>query len=366
MTESPEENPTGLPDDEEANEDQPATDPNDSGEVVVPRYWVMGTDRSNAEELARELREGRMRQGWGYAAELDLHGIAGLRDDGAELSSAQRDTWRRCRRLLPEQDDAMREGDIVVLPHLPRERRWSLARVTGGYRFEPLPSTEDHGHIREVELLYEGIDWDHPAADARLRGTMGNRQPQWNIDRLGDSIEHLLARLAAGDRPAEEAFSGDRLEEALGALAEALWQQLEWAYAPTSFERELVRRLLEVMFGEGAVDHTGGPAERGADFVCTHQDPLGTHHTVAVQVKMHAGDADPKALDQLARARAEYPLITSGVVLTTAEREPQEVAASRTALEQELGIPIRIILRRELLELFLRYLPELASPAGNS
>lgn len=45
---------------------------------------------------------------------------------------------------------------------------------TGDYRFERLPATSDHGHVRPVELVYENVDWHHLGADARLRSTMRN------------------------------------------------------------------------------------------------------------------------------------------------------------------------------------------------
>lgn len=134
----------------------------------------------------------------GYLPELDLRAIAECRRDGEGLSDDQRATWKRCHRLLPEEDDSVEVGDIVLLPHLPRERRWSIARVTGDYRFEPLPETGDHGHLREVELLHEDVDWHHRGADARLRSTMRNAYPMWNIDRLGEAVDSLLARLAFG------------------------------------------------------------------------------------------------------------------------------------------------------------------------
>ena len=62
-----------------------------------------------------------------------------------------------------------------------------------------------------------------------------------------------------------------------------------------------MRRLLEAVFGEGAVNHTGGPSERGADFICSREGPLGTPETTAVQVKMWEGDLDAAALGQIER-----------------------------------------------------------------
>ncbi len=79
---------------------------------------------------------------------------------------------------------------------------------------------------------------------------------------------------------------------------------------------------------------------------------------------MWEGDLDAAALEQLERARAEWPLVTSAVVLTTAEHEPDDVAAARGDLERKLDIPIWVVLRWDFLELFLRHLPDLGVGSG--
>ena len=53
----------------------------------------------------------------------------------------------------------MQVGDLVVFLHLPRYGTWSIARVTGGYRYEishmpnAVDGAPDYGHIRDVQLL---------------------------------------------------------------------------------------------------------------------------------------------------------------------------------------------------------------------
>jgi hypothetical protein len=44
----------------------------------------------------------------------------------------------------------MQVGDLVFLPHLPREWRWSIVGITGPYRFEIATKYNDYGHIRPV------------------------------------------------------------------------------------------------------------------------------------------------------------------------------------------------------------------------
>lgn len=160
----------------------------------------MRTDRARRDFIWRELQEGRLRQGWGYRPELDLENLAKLRRAGAKLAKYQQDAWRGNRRLLPTEPDAMQTGDIVVLPNLPRYGVWSIARVTGGYRFEisrqpnAVDGTRDYGHIRDVELLTgdRAIDPQREDVPDGLRRAMRSRIRMWSLDASADEIQGLL------------------------------------------------------------------------------------------------------------------------------------------------------------------------------
>jgi hypothetical protein len=85
-------------------------------------------------------------------------------------------------------------------------------------------------------------------------------------------------------------------------------------------------------------------------------------HNVAVQVKMwtyELGNDLTAALEQLKRAYLYYPEITSAVVITTLEDTGGRSALASEGLSKELGIPVRIVSRDDLLDLFLRHLPEM-------
>ena len=100
--------------------------------------------------------------------------------------------------------------------------------------------------------------------------------------------------------------------------------------------------------------------ERGADAICTYADPLGVVHRLAVQIKMWSWDADwTRPLDQLRQAYGAYDRITGGVILSTSERVSDRFEARRRDLETELHMPIRVILRSELIRLFVTHLPVL-------
>lgn len=168
----------------------------------MTRYWALRTDQSRRAFFWKELQAGRLRQGWGYRPDLDLKHLADLRRRGVRLPKYQQDAWRGNRRLLPTEPDSMQVGDIVVFLHLPRYGVWSVARVTGGYRYEissepnAVDGTPDYGHIREVDLVTgaHGIDPIQAGSSDALRQAVRARMRMWSIDSHGDEIEQLIRR----------------------------------------------------------------------------------------------------------------------------------------------------------------------------
>ena len=164
----------------------------------MPRYWVMRTDRSRKAELWREVEAGRLRQGWGWLPEQDLELIADLRRAGRPLGEAQYAAWRGNRRLLSTEPGEVRQGDVILLPHLPREGRWSVVRVAGRYRYEisnienAVFNAGDYGHILPVEVVADFIDPRDARVSDRLRRSVRNRQRMWNIDGVGEDVERLV------------------------------------------------------------------------------------------------------------------------------------------------------------------------------
>ena len=116
-----------------------------------------------------------------------------------KLAKYQQDAWRGNRRLLPTEPDGMQVGDLVVFLNMPVHGVWSIARVTGGYRFEisDMPNTvngaQDYGHIREVELITDrrGVDPSREAVSDGLRRSMRPISRMWRIDGHGEEIGRL-------------------------------------------------------------------------------------------------------------------------------------------------------------------------------
>jgi hypothetical protein len=326
------------------------------------RYWVMRVDHKNARAFIwAELKAGRLRQGWGYQSDQDIGIIAARRKKGAKLSEEQRDAWRGNRRMLPSESDSIQHDDIVLVPHVPHDRHWSVARVVGSYRFQIPEKPVDYGHILPVELISHEtpVSFLANGVAAGLRQTMRNMSRLWNIDHLGADVNAIVKALAQPKKNGLSAGKLDRLADLLTSLEDHGWDRLKHHYQGAEFEAPCIR-LLEALYGEGNVEHTGGKNERGADAICSYLDPLGVPHRVAVQIKMWTWEADwTRPLEQIRKAVDSYDGITAGVILSTSEKVTAKFEAERIKLEKKLGVPVRVLLRRDLLRLFMRHLPAL-------
>jgi hypothetical protein len=251
----------------------------------MQRYWIMRVDHREAKNfLWSELKAGRLRQGWGYREDQNLEAIAARRKKSAAITDEQQDAWRGNRRMLGSEPDSIQDGDIILVPHLPEDRHWSILRVVGPYRFQIPKAPKDYGHVLPVELLSEDrpVGFQAKGVAAGLRQTMRNLSRLWNIDHLAEPVEQILKSLQEPTGPSGD-DEGDRLEALLGEIEAAGWERFRFYFQGAEFEAPCVR-LLETLYGEGNVEHTGGKNENGADAICSYRDPLGVPHRVAVQI----------------------------------------------------------------------------------
>jgi len=324
------------------------------------KYWALRIDRNARAFFSSELAAGRLRFGWGYQPDQDLREIRRLRLASGQLTPDQKATWRRGRRLLPDEIDGMQIDDIVLLPNFSADGQWSVARITGGYDFQ-IPPLGDYGHFRLAEsAVDDSIDAYDEAVAAPLRGAMKNLHPLWSLDPYAQSIELLLA--TAKQRPLQNVpKESERLISLCKEVIDSLSAGVKDRWHGGEFEKPC-QRLLEALFGGGNVTLTAGKKEHGADHICTYNDPLGTPLVAAVQVKMYDDEIDDqRALEQIRDAHANYFRVASGVILTTADRETDTFRAARAKLETDIGIPVRCICRQELMTMFLRVLPDISS-----
>ncbi len=175
-------------------------DGRDLQEGLLLGHWGIRTDtENNTDYIWRELRQGRLRQGWGRRPLEDLELIEGQVRDGRPLDEGQQQTWRGNRRLLSTQPDAVQIGDLAVLPHVAGYGTWTIARITGPYRFSTddgrnYLGAPDFGHILPVEIVTDPIPWRDPAHSETLRAAMRQRQRMWSLAPVADEVDDLARK----------------------------------------------------------------------------------------------------------------------------------------------------------------------------
>lgn len=325
----------------------------------MTRFWFVRTAKKWADLLTAELEAGRLRQGWGYLPEQDLRMISAARERGEPLSSDQQLCWRGNRRLLPTERDGVQPEDYIITPNLPEEGSWSILKVSGKYRYEIHPEPEDFGHILEVELINCGTRI-HPrcaAVAAGLRKSAKSQSRMWNVDYLAEQVCELVRAVEGGEDVSQPEEEAEKLGAIRARAATAIEKEIQQKYQGNEFEKP-VGMLLERIYEN--VEVRAGPMERGADFICTCEDGLGIQHRLAVQVKMWEGMvSNPDPLDQIRLAHESYEQISAGVVWTLADDFDENFKVRAEDLETELSIPIRLLGKDEVVDLFMKHLPDL-------
>lgn len=330
----------------------------------MPSYAAIRTDKSSTPLILRELEAGRLRQGWGWEDYHDLRLLRAKRQAGQPLEGDEHEAWLN-RRLYEETWDGLQDGDIVVLPNLPEQGQWLLARIDGPYRFDRTGDCHSHGHVRPVQLIRTPAGepavvhptyWEVPAG---LRRSMRTPRRMWTLDQYGSAIDAILRKIEAGaptHTPTDAEQRLDLFAEKLRAQSYALIDQV---FGGVELEH-LVVRMLRARYRsshpQAQVIHKGGPAEHGIDVLIKLPDPLGVDLEIGVQVKKHDGhEWSEHSLTQLRHAREHWG-IHAGVVITTAEATTKAFDAACNELQDELKIPIRVIVRDELVDMVLAHL----------
>lgn len=339
----------------------------------------MRTDGDNRELILDELRQGRLRQGWGHHDDQDLNLLAKKYQSGEAFSARERSAWRN--RAMLGRSSGIHIGDIILLPNLPSRSEFLLVEVTGPYRFEPLRLAgktdvnhlgQDYGHILEVKKLEElrPIPFRGELVHAGLRSSLTCRSRFWSLIEYGKNIEQLLIAPTAVRVRNKEWFAR-LLDHALQDVHDPLEAKIETllhqSFSAAEFEIPCWL-LLKSLFPGADVKHTSGPAEHGADLVLTWEDPLADSSNsedlsfqAVFQVKNWRGEAhDMHAVDQLVEAiryyKSEnaYPM-RGAYLLTLCDREYPQFQAYRKKWSEELSTPIHFIGRKRMLNLMRDY-----------
>ena len=175
-------------------------------QTQTERDWftVFRTDEGN-DWLRKELAKGRLRQGWGAP------GLGLVAADGEPVDKAD---WEAAHRALagwgapsPRRFAILRRmleldcGDIVVMPKMPAWDSFTIARVSGRYRFELADGKEDFGHVIPVDPSSVRAFAYGACNEARLVSGLFGRANHWPAVSFCGSAKHLQAAQALQEQP---------------------------------------------------------------------------------------------------------------------------------------------------------------------
>ena len=339
------------------------------------RYWAVRTDRHNKSILLRELRHGRLRQGWGYDPSQDLRLIQAEIVNGGmwweRLSETQKEVLPHLR-MLSTTEDSVQLGDWILVPNLPDDGYFLVAEVAGEYYYDPLALSEeedinelakDYGHVLPVRLVTDqGINRYADHVHASIRGTLRTPMRMWNLDGYGDVLEKLIAEYKTGT-DLSTAKSGEArlaraweiaLTHAADALRERFEPELDARFQAAEWE-EPIKTVLENLYPGADVRWVGGPQEYGADVVVQIPNHFGgLPWLIVVQVKNYTGELGTAVLTQLRVAYDRYSKegkLLSLVVMTTAEKTSADFLEAATLLSEEFSVPVEVILRKNMIKI---------------
>ena len=280
------------------------------------RIAILRTNEEIADKLYKELKEGRLRQGWGAEGMslLDENGEALSKDKWEQNYKNSRIGWgspssRRYSAL--NKMLKIKDGDVVVLPKMPKSNQLSVCRVSGDYRFGELVDG-DFGHIIPVDQnsvrTFNYRSSDDAYEISRLFHRANHRYPvtfaynKNNIKAAGELLKQPRDNL---EEKNEDALVQASLDNALKAAAQAMQEKIK-NWNDLQFE-QAVRAAFENQ-GYKVVSGYRRYDGKGADVDLVVEPPINNYSRfmppqIAVQIKWKQGtdSDDVNAVEQLVK-----------------------------------------------------------------
>lgn len=298
---------------------------------------------ANVPFIKQELREGRLRQGWSRPGTslLDADGRPRTKE---AWTRAYKDAWGNdpsplrygiLRRMLD-----MEKGDLVICPKMPDYSCFTIATVSGPYRFEVAPDSnpQDFGHIIPVEDQREVKNWLN--SDSRTISELFKsayfRSPvikvqDSNRDRILDAAQQVrreedTSTAQDADAINEEFFAKARKEAAKHLIEH--FRQRGFDQFEAAVGQAFVRKGYERIRGKSQQGKPGADADHvfsipmpGFEDLDNFKYPL---PLLIVQVKRHTGDVAPddwRGVEQLSRwEHGEGEQVVARVLFSSADR----------------------------------------------
>lgn len=280
--------------------------------------WIVVFRTADPDDLSgmlyKELKEGRLRQGWGGPG-LALQDANGKTVGKEYWEKKYQEHWnekpskRRYSALAKMLE--IKEGDIVVLPKQPAKGQFSIARVTGKYRFEENHLLKrDFGHVIPVapnSLRTFNFRADSDAEKISSLFSRARHRPPVTFapdQHLFDAAVKLLEKESNLD--AHEDMDAVAMKEAIRVAAKAMQEEINKKWNGHRFE-VAVQRAFESQ-GYTVENRHRTYDGKGADADIVVSPPNNNYslfmpQEIAVQVKWKKGidQNDVQAVEQLVK-----------------------------------------------------------------
>jgi hypothetical protein len=282
----------------------------------MKRVWTWNIARDHQTFFAEELKNGRLRQGWGYDDRLDLGHLRQRVQQNQALDDKEKEAWNRVSAMI--MDWGIHPGDVVLIKNTPEFGWYTLAEVIGGYQFDRTNTPDnDFGHFIRVKILRK-INKHSAAIAGDLRAAIDNqRNPiAVAVKRAKEILSLLEARPEVLTAPVPW---WDRTHSLMSSVIDKIKEEVVRNLHNREFE-DLIKDLLEAEGFENLI-MTRGPGERGADIVMSTSVPFFDDLKIVVQAKHHieGEDNDKQSVNQLRQAFEHYKAI-AGLLVTSASK----------------------------------------------
>lgn len=283
-------------------------------------YWGYRIDTDKREYFYDEIREGKLRQGWGYENTHDL----------------------RCKTVdeIAKRNfpifNKVKKGDILLVPRIEGWDEIVIVRATEdfdkGYHFSIDSKIGDYGHIFPVK--YEMcFSRDNINVDGAIRETLKCRSRFWNVNRCGEAIEKILSMPESELRSAssyEERFRR-QVEKSFNeeAFADSVYEELNRTAQASEWEFILCEGFRRMLPDSYSIETTSNKVENdhGSDIIIRIPGIFNNSYIIAIQVKDYSENVSTTVVDQICKAENFFLkeegaiLIDKYIIITRAKSE---------------------------------------------
>lgn len=243
-------------------------------------YWGYRIDVKNQDFFFKELEQGRLRQGWGYAENQKL---PDTKDSDARKNLSMYNN--------------VKKGDILLIPRLPDWGSVAIAEAAEdwdkGYKFEIDDEKKDFGHIFPAN--YIGCFNRHGKdVSGNIQSTLKARNRFWNISRLSKDVEKIIQNLennkiSVSVNESIENIISEEMEtylKLLNEFSETIYKKYDDKFKAADWEKVLKNILEKIYPSEYIVENIGGIKEEkhGTDISITIPG-IFENYVIAIQIK---------------------------------------------------------------------------------